>query len=618
MATTGTGGTGGTSTTTGTGGTGGTSTTTTGAGGMAGTGGMGGMGGSMLCQPGSTMPCYEGPANTKDVGLCHGGLSTCNPDGQSYGACLGEVLPVAETCNTPGDDDCNGVANDQGVGCACAPGSSANCYDGPMGTENKGICKGGMHTCDAQGTGYGPCMGQTLPMAEDCNTVIDENCDGMTPLCPGSTIWSKVMGDTLDDEANSIAVDPTGNVLVGGYGTNSPDFGCGPLAIGANYTALMIKYAPDGTCLWNKAFVDPGLNHKSEVKAITTDGAGNVFASGIYFNGINVGGGSFPNNSLDESDIYLAKFSPAGVHSWSKHFGSAGAQVLKAIRTDSQGNVIITGMFSNQINFGPTAASNLISNGQLDIFVAKFDPAGTYLWSKRFGDASQQAGYGLAVDNNDNVIIVGPNFAGVNFGGGLMTSVGLGDVFVAKLSPAGAYINAKSFGDAADQSAIGAGVDASGNIFVVGTYAGTLNFGGGVSLTTANPNDAWIVKLKPDLTPLWAKSGGGPDNQEFDQVTVDPQGNPIASGFLSGNGDFGAGNLVSGGVQDMLVVKYDAMGNTVWSKRFGAAGTELGRAVAANAAGESYATGVCAPTDFGSGVQSGLGGEELCVVKLAP
>ncbi|MEO7330947.1 MAG: hypothetical protein ABI193_20400 [Minicystis sp.] len=408
-------------------------------------------------------------------------------------------------------------------------------------------------------------------------------------------------------------------MIVGGYGTLNPDFGCGQLPIGANYTALIYKLSPAGACLWQKAFVDPGPNHKSEVKAVTTDAAGNVFIAGIFFNGIKIGNMSYAAVSVDESDIFLAKFDSAGTYQWSKKFGSAGSQVLKGIRADSQGNVVITGMFSNTINFGPTAATNLVSAGQLDIFLAKFDGAGTHLWSKKFGDVSQQAGYGLAIDSSDNITFVGPNYSTVNCGGGNMVSAGLGDIIVCKFNAAGNYLYQKKFGDAADQTPLAVATDAGGNVVVVGTFAGTVDFGGGQMITTQNPNDAWIAKLSPDLgTTLWAKSGGGPDNQEFDSVSVDPMGNAVASGFISGSGDFGKGNLVSGGVQDMLVVKYDSAGATAWSKRFGAAGTELGRSTATNSSGEAYTTGVCGPTDFGSGVQMGAGGEELCVVKLAP
>jgi hypothetical protein len=616
-------GTGGMGTTTGTGGMGGmTGTggmgTTTGTGGMGGMMGTGGMGGSLFCVPGTSLPCYEGPANTQGVGLCHDGQMTCNPDGQAFGPCVGQQLPVAETCATPGDDDCNGVANDQGVGCACVPGSQAPCYDGPMGTEGKGICKMGMHSCNAQGTGYEACVGQVLPMGENCNTPIDEDCDGLTPACPGSSVWAKVLGDTVDDEANAVTVDSSGNVIVGAYATLNPDLGCGPIPIGANYTGVLAKYTNDGTCLWTKAFVSQGVDHKSEVKTVATDAAGNIFISGIVFGGIDLGGGVLTSATPGESDIFLAKFGPNGNHIWSKKFGTAASQVPRRIRVDSQGNVLLAGMFANQVNFGPMAATNLTSAGNLDAFVAKFDTNGTHLWSKRFGDFSAQAAYGMAVDGGDNVILVGPVYSSINFGGQNLVSAGLGDVFVAKLSSAGAHVWSKRFGDAADQTTLAVATDAADNIALVGTFIGTLNFGGGVSLTTANPSDSFVVKLDSSGTPLWAKSGGGPDNQEFDSVAIDPQGNIVASGFLAGSGDWGTGSLVSAGVQDMLVVKYTPVGVPVWARSFGGPGTELGRGVAVDAMGAAFATGVCGPTNFGFGVQSGLGGEEYCLVKLSP
>ncbi|MFO0756801.1 MAG: hypothetical protein U0359_09930 [Byssovorax sp.] len=189
---------------------------------------------------------------------------------------------------------------------------------------------------------------------------------------------------------------------------------------------------------------------------------------------------------------------------------------------------------------------------------------------------------------------------------------------MAKFSSAGACLWSKRFGDASDQTPIGIAVNAANELAVVGTYAGTLDFGGGVSLTTAQPSDAWIAKLDMNGVAQWASTGTGPDNQEFDQVGFDMAGNTVASGFVAGSVDFGFGTLASAGVQDMLIVKFNPMGMPQWSRRFGSPGTELARAVAVDPGGASYSTGVCAPTDFGNGVQSGLGGEELFVVKLAP
>lgn len=68
--------------------------------------------GPCTCAPGATQSCYQGAPGTQNVGPCHAGTQTCDASGTSWGACLGQVLPVSEICNNNVDDDCNGVVDD--------------------------------------------------------------------------------------------------------------------------------------------------------------------------------------------------------------------------------------------------------------------------------------------------------------------------------------------------------------------------------------------------------------------------------------------------------------------------------------------------------------------------
>ncbi|MBI5055620.1 MAG: DUF4215 domain-containing protein [Nitrospirae bacterium] len=70
----------------------------------------------------------------------------------------------------------------------CSPGDFINCYSGPDGTMNVGICKSGIRRCNAAGTGFGECTGQTLPSAEICDD-IDNDCSGVVDDVPGSPVW---------------------------------------------------------------------------------------------------------------------------------------------------------------------------------------------------------------------------------------------------------------------------------------------------------------------------------------------------------------------------------------------------------------------------------------------
>ena len=127
------------------------------------------------CSPGSTIGCYGGPAGTAGVGTCHAGTQTCNPAGSGYGACVGDVTPVFDACGDGLDNDCDGVVDD---GCVCSPGSADLCYDGPAGTMGVGVCTGGVKLCNATGTGYGACVGAVGPSAEVCGDGLDNDCDG--------------------------------------------------------------------------------------------------------------------------------------------------------------------------------------------------------------------------------------------------------------------------------------------------------------------------------------------------------------------------------------------------------------------------------------------------------
>jgi hypothetical protein len=115
------------------------------------------------CVPGSTEACYSGPAGTEHVGACKSGIRVCVPDGSGYGECLGQVTPLAETCATPVDDDCDGQVNEEGEDCACTPGEAAECYSGALDALGVGACKSGTQVCKPDGTGYGQCYGEVLP-----------------------------------------------------------------------------------------------------------------------------------------------------------------------------------------------------------------------------------------------------------------------------------------------------------------------------------------------------------------------------------------------------------------------------------------------------------------------
>jgi hypothetical protein len=567
-------------------------------------------GAGCVCAPNAPSSCYSGPAGTAGVGVCKAGARTCNAQGTAYGPCVGEVHPGVETCNNAVDDDCNGQTNEGGAGCVCTPNAVTSCYSGPAGTSGVGACKPGVIACNGLGTVLAPCAGEVLPRAENCATAADDDCDGNAPACTGTQVWAKEYGSLTDDEGIAVATDPSDNVLLGGYMNGTIDYGCGPVAAGASDGALVVKFSPTGACLWSKRWGAGG----EAVNAVATDAAGNVFIHGGYGSPIDFGGGALAY--AGSTDIFVAKLDPAGNHLWSKGFGDVSSQTAVALAVDPSGNLLVTGYFQGTVDFGGGTLTS--SGGSTDVYLAKFSPTGTHLWSKRFGDTASQLAKDVTTDASGNVFITGSINGSADFGGGTLTSAGLGDGYIAKFGPTGAHLWSKRFGDSLDQFATGIKADAAGNVVVTGYFSGTVDLGGG-PLTSLSGTDIFLAKLSPTGAHLWSQARGGSSNQTSVALAMDPFGNVAITGTQSGTADYGGGPQPSLGGGDVEVAKYDASGNWLWSHLYGNNAAQSGRWIAMDSTGSVLVTGInFGVIDFGGGPLSTVGGEDMFLAKLAP
>ncbi len=609
--TTATGGSGGGGASTGGGATGGsTGGSTTGGATTGGSTAGGATGGSTStpgdCTPGMMEACYTGPAGTEGVGICKPGMRKCKDDG-SWGVCIGQTTPQPETCDTPVDDDCDGKVNEEGASCVCVPGAIDPCYTGPAGTEGVGICMGGTATCNPDGLGHAACEGQITPAVENCLAASDEDCNGAALACSGSDQFHKRFGDAGAQSAGGVAAWNGGAVICGTF-AGTVDFGGGALTSGGANDAFVASYDYLGAHQWSKRFGDAAAQSAA---AITVDAQGNVFVVGDNAGTMDPGGGNVTTAGL--ADVYLVKYDVNGVFQWAKQFGDNKAQNAFAVATDAAGRVAITGQFASKADFG---GGLLTSAGLTDMFVAVFDKDGAPQWSKRFGDAAAQAGKAIAFGPMGEVVVAGDNGGVVDFGGGNLTTAGATDVTLASFDTNGTFLWAKQFGNNVAQVANAVAVDDVGNIVLAASFAGTMNFGGGV-LTSAGGNDMGLAKFTTGGMYLWAKRFGAAGADNARGVAIDPFGAIGLAGDFAGSVDFGGGALVSAGGTDIVVARFDALGAHVWSHRAGDAGAQVATAASSDVTGV-FATGTFAGTvDFGGGALTTAGGNDIFLVKLS-
>ncbi|MBO9201301.1 MULTISPECIES: MBG domain-containing protein [Niastella] len=236
-------------------------------------------------------------------------------------------------------------------------------------------------------------------------------------------------------------------------------------------------------------------------------------------------------------------------YNWAKRIGSSNADLGNSITVDASGNVYTTGNFVGTGDFDPgTGIQNLVSAGASDIFISKTDAAGQLVWAKRMGGASGDYGNSIAVDASGNVYITGyfSGTADLDPGPGMQnhTAVGFFDAFISKLDASGNFVWAKSFGGLLGEQAGSIAVDGSGNVYTTGIFNSTVDFdpGAGINyLTSAGGGDIFISKLDAMGNFVWAKSIGNAGSDNSESLEVDASGNVYTTGYFQGTVDFDPG-----------------------------------------------------------------------------
>lgn len=211
-------------------------------------------------------------------------------------------------------------------------------------------------------------------------------------------------------------------------------------------------------------------------------------------------------------------------------------------------------------------------------------------------------------DGAGNVYTVG-TFSGtadIDAGPGVytMTSQGSSDIYIAKHNANGQLIWARQIGNDHGQNE---GLrkmitDIAGNIFITGSFYGTLDFdpGPGVSnlVCTGLGYAAYLLKLDANGNFVWAKNIAQSDygNIGYD-VTQAVSGNVYVLGTFKGLTDFDPGpgtfmiNSTNTG-QDIFISKFDAVGNYIWTKRFTGTQGQVGYSIRTDVLENVYTTGL--------------------------
>lgn len=306
----------------------------------------------------------------------------------------------------------------------------------------------------------------------------------------GAALWVNRLGGTSNDRGYAVGVDALGSPVVTGYMVGTVDFGGGAITSAGGADVFLAKFSATGGHLWSRRF---GGASSDVPESVALDASGNVAIAGYFQGTADFGGGALTSAGLN--DAFAARYDANGNHTWSRRWGGASDDRGAGVAVNSAGNVIVTGSFTGDVSFG---GATLVNPGGSDIFLVSYSPAGVHNWSKGFGTSTAvgESATAVAVDASDNVLLTGSIVAGVNFGGGALNGSGSYDVFIAKFRSDASHVWSKRYGIGYDDHGWGIAADSSGNIFTTGDFYTSVDFGGGALVNDAG-TDSFLVKLTP-------------------------------------------------------------------------------------------------------------------------
>ena len=341
--------------------------------------------------------------------------------------------------------------------------------------------------------------------------------------------FTRFLGGKFDDTIRGLAVDSNNNIIVTGY-TSSPDF--------------------------------PTLS--------SYDSTYNDKEAGEY-----------------GRDVFITSLFPNGSLRWSTFFGGSSGDAGQAICVDSEDNVVIVGSTSST-DFPVINGHDASHNGKDDIFVTKFQSNGSLIWSTFLGSSGTNDAWGVTVDENDSVFVIGRESDSPN----------AWDALVAKFNANGSLEWNQTIGGSDNEGGADITIDSQGHLIIVG-YTSSTDFPSNYTYLNQN-QDVFVVKLTNSGSFAWGRVFAGSANEHIESVTTDPHDNIVISGLTWSN-DFPLENATTAQVQgagDIYVVKLSPEGDVFWGSRFGGGYDDESRGLTSDNQGNIFITGYTVSPDY--------------------
>lgn len=422
--------------------------------------------------------------------------------------------------------------------------------------------------------------------------------------------WISSAGGSAQEGAFSGAVDAAGNVYVTGVYRQTAVFDAITLQ-GDNAGEIFLAcYNACGFSDWAIDFKGTGFDQGMSV-AVAPDG--NIVLFARFSEKINVGDITYVAEGV--LDMLIIKIDPNGNILWSLPIGGIGNDWPNEIAVQENGDILITGSYGADILFGN---QTLIIAGLPDLFLAKLDANGNFLWATSANGLGTEIGYDLDTDVDGNIYLTGYFDNGASFDNQTLASVGGVDIFLGKYDADGNLLWIKQAGGSGFDQSLGLDYDPILNrVYITGSYEEDMQFEN-MNLPLIDSREVFLAAYQADGNLDWVKSGIG--TGEFDigvDVIAHPDGTVYVGGQFNSSLDFDGEILTSNGLRDFFLAQFNNDGSINCAHSFGGSGQEQMGNLMMDLAGNIYVNGYFSQTISDNNINiTSAGGIDIFIGKL--
>ncbi len=437
------------------------------------------------------------------------------------------------------------------------------------------------------------------PEPVDPSDPIDEPDNPTGPIDLTGMVFRVGSGEM--DYGKDITIAADGSVYTAGYFGGTVDFDPGETELSLTSNGFvdiyLAKYTPALELEWVVNFGGPGADMPHTV-AVMPDG--DILLTG-YFGGtasFDPSGQAAPLDANGLRDVFVARYSPDGIHRWSFGFGGPDPDndcPLENNRCDegmdlavnSQGDLYVTGRFNGTVDMDPgPEQALLVAQGDSDAFVAKYSADGGHLWSFALGAEGSDTGMSLDITPDDGIALTGTFYNTIDVDPGPDTvalSATAMDTYIARYGPDMTLIDAFAItGPAIVMSAPGSlAVDDAGDVYVTGRFTGTATLdsragSAATQLASGGDFDIFVARYGSSGDLAWGFGLGAEGLDGGHRIDIDSAGGVYLAGWFRNTMDVdpGAGETLlsahsSTGASDVLLAKYASDGSLAWAHGLG-------------------------------------------------